>query len=226
MQTWNFGWVRCMLHVWMCSVTHMDESCQHDTRMNESCQHVTRMNESCQHVTGMNDSCHTYGWVVSHVWIAHMNGSWCTYKRVVSHIWMSRVNMSHVSMIRVTHMKISHGTHITESWRTYEQVMALIWMSHVTHLNDANKNELCYTYEIFLTQGMWHILNELCPTNTANEGVMSHTQWMKESCHTHTVDEGVMSHTHTANEGWNSGWIKDCWGQDILQQVEQKVFIY
>ena len=103
----------------------------------------------------------------------------------------------------MSHISMSHVAHMSESCRTYEWVMLHIWMSHVT-----NMSESCHTYEIFLTQGMWHILDELCPTNTANDRVMSHThsgwrshvthtQQMKESCHTHTADEGVMSHTHT-----------------------------
>jgi len=73
----------------------------------------------------MNESCHTYGWVMSHIWmnesclhirmsrVTHMNESCHTYAWVVSHIWMS------------------HVTHMNE-W-----VMSHIWMSHVTHMNES-----------------------------------------------------------------------------------------
>ena len=77
----------------------------------------------------------------SNVWHAAIAGDW-----VMSHIWMS------------------HVTHMIESCHTYEWVMSHIWMSHVTHMNES-----CHTYE-------W---------------VMSHTWFrhvthMNESCHTYS----------------------------------------
>ena len=71
------------------------------------------------HVTHRNESCHTYGWVMSHIWmshVTHMNESCHTYEWVRSHIWMS------------------HVTHMNESGHTYERVMSCMWMSHVTHM--------------------------------------------------------------------------------------------
>jgi len=80
-----------------------------------------------------------------------MNEPCHTYEWAMSHIWMS------------------HVTHMNESCRTYEWAMSHIWMSHVTHTN-----EPCRTYEWVMS----HIR-------------MSHVTHMNESCHTY---EWVMSH--------------------------------
>ena len=45
-------------------------------------------------VSDMNEACHTYGWVMSHIWmshVTHINESCHTYEWVMSHPWMSRV---------------------------------------------------------------------------------------------------------------------------------------
>ena len=56
-----------------------------------------------------------------------------TYERVMTHIWMS------------------HGTHMNESWHTYVWVMAHISMSHGTHMNES-----WHTYEWKLERrGPW-----------------------------------------------------------------------
>jgi len=44
-------------------------------------------------------------------------------------------------------------------------------------------------------------MKESCPTNTANEGVMSHKHSKWRSRVTNTANEGVMAHTHS---GWRS----------------------
>jgi len=69
-------------------------------------------------VTHMDESCHTYGWVMSHIWmshVTHMDESCHTYRWVKSHIWMS------------------HVTRIDESCHIYGWVMSHIWMSCVTY---------------------------------------------------------------------------------------------
>jgi len=42
----------------------------------------------------------------------------------------------------MSHIRMSHVTHMNESCHTYERVMSHIWMSHVTHMNES-----CHTYE-------------------------------------------------------------------------------
>ena len=54
-----------------------------------------------------------------------LSQSWHTYEWVVSHIWMS------------------HVTHMNESWHTYEWVISHIWMSRDTHMNESCR----HTYE-------------------------------------------------------------------------------
>ena len=63
----------------------------------------------------------------------------------MSHIWMSHVThmvesyhsyewvMSHTWMSHVTHIWMSHVTHMDVSCHTYGWVVSLMWMSHVTH---------------------------------------------------------------------------------------------
>jgi len=64
-----------------------------------------------------------------------------TYEWVMSHIWMSHVthmNESCHAYERVMpHIRTSHGICIIESCHTYQQSMAHIWMSHVTHINES-----------------------------------------------------------------------------------------
>jgi len=91
----------------------------------------THMHEACLYLNEsclcVNASCHTCEWVMS------------TYERVMSHVWMSHV--THVIESRHTyewvtsHIWISHVTQVNESCHTYEWVMSHVWMSHVTHMN-------------------------------------------------------------------------------------------
>jgi len=63
-----------------------------------------------------------------------MNGSWHTYEWIMSHIWMS------------------HVTHMNESCRTYEWVMLHIWMRHVTHMSESCHT--CVPWPIHLAMNM------------------------------------------------------------------------
>jgi len=48
------------------------------------------------HVTLMNASCHTYGWVMSHIWMSHVTHESChTYEWVMSHV--THMHMGHES---------------------------------------------------------------------------------------------------------------------------------
>jgi len=129
---------------------------------------------SCMRVTWLLHMCdmtHSHVWQTSRVWhnSIHMcvcvcvcecvrhdsltssgfrsakNESCHTYNGVMSHIWMSHVThmneschthewvMSHIWMSHVTHIWMSHVIHMNESCHTYEWVMSHIWMSRVTH---------------------------------------------------------------------------------------------
>jgi len=129
---------------------------------------------------------HSYEWVMTHE-------SCHTQEWLTSHIWMS-----------LTHICMSHVTHMNESCHTYAWVMSHIWtvlhmrMRHVTH-----KNDWCHTYEWVLHTYAWvmsHIwmshvthMNESCHTNewVMSHICMSHVTHMHESCH---IYAWVMSH--------------------------------
>ena len=68
----------------------------------------------------------------------------------MSHVWMSHVThmkaSCHTYEWVMSHICMSHVTHMNESCHTYEWVVSHIWMSHVTH-----KNESCHTYECVMT---------------------------------------------------------------------------
>ena len=104
-------------------------------------------------------------WASSHVTLRHFwERAWVTpYERVMSHIWMS------------------HVTHMNESCHTYGWVMSHIWMSHVTH-----RNVSCHTYECVMCNKRpslrysLHLLHSNCQLS-------SHVTRMNESCLTKGV---------------------------------------
>jgi len=68
----------------------------------------------------------------------------------MSHIWMSHVTHVNESCQSyewvMSHMWMSHVNHMNESCYTCEWVMSIIWMSHVTHVNES-----CHTYECVMS---------------------------------------------------------------------------
>jgi len=99
---------------------------------------------------------HTYGWVVSHIWVGHvtrvrmshvihMYQSCRTYERVMSHVPRSHV-IWHDSCICTTWLiracdMITHMCDMTHAYVWHECVMSHIprmWLSQVTHINDSN----------------------------------------------------------------------------------------
>jgi len=101
-----YEWV--MAHIWMSHGTH--------THM----KHTLEANIWMSHVTHMYESCHTYEWVTD-----------------VAHMLISFHNtLTHMCDVRFLELQISMSCH------TYEWVMSHIWMSHVTHMNES-----CHTYE-------------------------------------------------------------------------------
>jgi len=66
----------------------------------------------------------------------------------------------------MSHMWVSHVTHVSESCHTCEWVMSHMWVTHVTHVSDS-----CETSEAHLRCDMSHIW-------------VSHVTHLAESCHT------------------------------------------
>jgi len=102
------------------------------------------------HVMRVNESWHTYGWVVSHIWMGRVTHicecpSPDKYLHESRHTWVmahvgrvispsSPTNLSHVTLIThelalVMHIWMSHGTHMDQSEGTR--------MSHDTHMNES-----------------------------------------------------------------------------------------
>jgi len=112
------------------------------------------------HGTRMNESWHTYEWVVSHV---------CG----MSLIYMYDTQMQHrvclQALVHETHHMYERvKSHVCmSSFRTCEWGMSHIWMSHVTHVN-----ETCHKYEWGMSQ-VWrnHAAREMyrLPVRHANE---------------------------------------------------------
>jgi len=111
------------------------------------------INKCISHFTHMNDLCHTYKSVVSriHPYIGTRK-SWDNARLSIyacdrSHIWV----MSHIWM--------SHATHMNESCHTNVWVMSNIWMSHATHMNES-----CRTYEWVMPRTWIHHITNILRT--------------------------------------------------------------
>ena len=92
---------------------------------------------------------------------------------VMSHIWMSHVTHVNESRHRyewvMSHRWISHVTRINESYHTYERAISHIWMIHGTHMNES-----------------WHI----CAWGMAHRS-MSHVTHMNGSCHAKQAQQSI-----------------------------------
>jgi len=90
------------------------------------------------------------------------------------HTWMSPQiclfwSVSIWYIWEMSHLWMSHVTHISASCHTYECVMSHIWMSHVPRMMHwyAWHSFICHTYETHVTHmngfawssGMWHLFN-------------------------------------------------------------------
>jgi len=113
---------------------------------------------SMSYVTNINEFCLAYGWFSSHIGMSHVTHesvmsqiqieSCLTYGWFMSRMYLSPVShtdeschtsewvMSHIGMSHVTHM--SPVSHTDESRLTYEWVMTMthIGMSHVAHMTE------------------------------------------------------------------------------------------
>jgi len=119
---------------------------------------------------------------VTHVWHAHsyVRLDSCMFELVwvMSHIWMSHVTHMNESCYTyewvMLHIWMSHVTHRNESCRTYEWVMSHICISQITYINKP-----CYTYE-WATSHLW-----VTHGSVTSHIWTSHVTHMNESCHTY-----------------------------------------
>jgi len=122
--------------------------------------------------------------LVWHKWLFHRLRTEC----VMSHMWVSHVtHMSescHTCEWGMSNMWMSHVTHMNESCHACQCVVSHMWMSHVTHVNEA-----CHTCEWVMSH-LW--MSHITPVNewrhTYEWGMshiwMCHVTHMNESCHT------------------------------------------
>ena len=134
--------VTWLIHIW--NMTHSyvgHDSCTcvpwliHMCDMTHSC----AWHDSSMCVTEL--SCHTYEWVMLYIYRRTFSLTcppiW--YEWVMSHIWMSHVThmneSCHTREWVMSHIRMSHVTHMNESCNTLEWVMSHVWMSNITHMS-------------------------------------------------------------------------------------------
>jgi len=195
----SFIFVIWLIH--MCDVKHVDTfGClrmRHVTRMVESfhsyewescvmshrwCLGPYNQTSSRYVRVFQNESCHTYGRVMSHIWMSHvthmnvlwaMSYRWCVAECPQTSSWQSLAN---------------------ESCHTYWWVMSHIWMhiwrSHVTHMDES-----CHIYKWFTN----HVLQMVCDTVSSDKfvtivgkWVMSHIWLIHKPCPTDGVWHSVV----------------------------------
>jgi len=151
---------------WVSHVSHMYESCHRSNRGYIICMsHVTHQSEMgitarqwMSHISCMNESCHISNQGQYHS-AATLRGRTKVRERVMSHVW------------------ISHVTHMDESRHTHECVMSHVGMSRLTG-QSARK---CW--------GMWNLSHLTDAGFVSRKWVTSHI-WVglvthkNESCHT------------------------------------------
>ena len=101
----------------------------------------------------------------------------------------------------MSHIWMSHVTHMSESCRTYEWVMSHIWMSHVTHMNES-----CHTYEWVMS----HIYDSfICVTWLIQMCAMTHSYVWHDSfiCVTWLIHMCDMTHSYV----WHDSFICVTW---------------
>ena len=106
----------------------------------------------------MNGSYHIYEWVMSHIWTT------------ISHIWMS------------------HVTHMNRSYHIYECVISHMWTGHITYMNESP-----HTEEWIMSTCQWVTSHIAKIQNAACHIRMSHFAHTNASCRT---EEWVASYIH------------------------------
>ena len=111
----------------------------------------------------------------------------------------------------MSHIWVSHVTHMSESCHTYEWVMSHIWMIHVTHIECRMRVRLGCAYR------MSHVTHMHVSFHTY-EWVMSHL-WvrhvthMNESCHTYRMRDSGAFYMCDVNHSyvWHDSLIYVTW---------------
>jgi len=173
-----------MVHVCTSRVTYMDESW---------CTCAKIMTH-----TNMSQVSHTQRWVKSHLWLSHVQmWMWTWLNRVMSRcecghdsithetwlIWICHIHMphSHVNVAytpvkqscqcAVSHISVSHVTHMNTLWHTHEWVMSLRSGSNAPH-----PRKSCRTHQISHVV----LIYGLCHTHHTQSGV-TYTSWKRET---------------------------------------------
>ena len=97
----------------------------------------------------------------------------------------------------MSHMWMSHVTHVNESCHTCEWVMSHIWMSHVTRMNES-----CHTCEWVMSH-MWMSYN----TYTAAQHCTDHRSSASPTCVTWLIHMCDMTHSYV----WHDSFIRVIW---------------
>jgi len=84
------------------------------------------------HATRTTRLCHAYDWVMPHTWLSYVAHMTKSYDRVMSHIKQLESQL-HTKAARC----LSLVTHTIESCHTYECVMTHIQLSHDTHMTES-----------------------------------------------------------------------------------------
>ena len=152
------------------------------------------------HVTRLNESRHTYEWVFSHIW-----GD--VHSTRINPTVMSPVNESRDTLyawVKAHSVYMSHG--MNESRDTYEWgcltcewVVTHIWVSHVTHMTESN-----YTHVWDMSHAWsdvysgWLDATAVSHVNyslNTHERVMAHI-WMNHGTHIWSMDKATASATY------------------------------
>ena len=154
------------------------------------------------HVTHMNESCHTYEWVMSHIWVSHvthMNVSCHTYEWVMSHIWMCHV--THMNEPYATYMHIFDWPHIHNFsfaiYFTYIYIHTHIFICRILHLY---KKFICHTYSYVNLPHMPHTYIHWFATHILYSFATYFTYTHILKCHRfhlYTCMIGQIFHTYT-----------------------------
>ena len=145
----------------------------------------------------MKESLHTYEWVMPHTRVCRyskktclrLGGGWVmscrTYACVMSHIWMS------------------HVTHMNESCHTYDRVLSQIWKNHFTRTN-----ELFHTFKCVSIARPRQLIGCLKPQVTFHKRATRYRALLRKRS---SKDKASYGSSPVVNVGkclcWGDGWV-------------------